>query len=62
MAFDHNAAMQLRKWHNEDSDTAMANSRITMRIGTGTDVQWTSPVTIMNSQITVQVDNNIGHD
>eukprot|EP00971_Amphidinium_carterae_P061632 1220106-Amphidinium_carterae.3 len=52
LEIDHNAAMSLHKWHTEDND-AMTMSTYLIRIAGENGMQWHSPVTIMNSQITM---------
>eukprot|EP00971_Amphidinium_carterae_P344947 6485646-Amphidinium_carterae.2 len=55
---DHRAAMSPHKWHNEDENVIM-NSWVTMCIGpNGLVNQVCSGVTILNSQITMHVDND----
>eukprot|EP00971_Amphidinium_carterae_P090745 1796292-Amphidinium_carterae.2 len=54
---DHRAAMSLHKLHNE-KDSLVTNSRATMRISTGPDMQLRRRATILNAQITMHVEND----
>eukprot|EP00971_Amphidinium_carterae_P136038 2695635-Amphidinium_carterae.1 len=57
---DHKVAMPLRKWHN-DNFLVLNNQHVTMQISNadnGTDLQWSSPVTILHSSITMTVEGD----
>eukprot|EP00971_Amphidinium_carterae_P029111 572404-Amphidinium_carterae.1 len=49
--------MSLQKWHNLD-DSVIANSRVTMRINNGPDMQMYSRLTILHSQVTINMDGD----
>eukprot|EP00971_Amphidinium_carterae_P024319 479996-Amphidinium_carterae.3 len=56
---DHKQAMALHRWHR-DNQMVLNNQLMTMRIhnaGTGTELQWRSPLTILHSSITMTIEN-----
>eukprot|EP00971_Amphidinium_carterae_P067098 1328186-Amphidinium_carterae.1 len=55
MEHDHNAATSLHKWHNEDNDVTIFNNN-KVKPGGDNGWQWRSPVTIMNSQVTMNIE------
>eukprot|EP00971_Amphidinium_carterae_P200785 3984384-Amphidinium_carterae.1 len=59
MEYDHNAAMSLHMWHNEDNDVTVFNSK-KVKFGGDNCWQWRSPVTIMNSQVTLNIESANG--
>eukprot|EP00971_Amphidinium_carterae_P207465 4116453-Amphidinium_carterae.1 len=61
MEHDHNgnAAMSLHKWHNEDNDVTIYNNK-KVRLGGDNCWQWRSPVTIINSQVTINIEAAYG--
>eukprot|EP00971_Amphidinium_carterae_P049974 984923-Amphidinium_carterae.4 len=59
MEHDHKQAMSLHRWHR-DNQFVLNNQQMTTRINNalnGAELQWTSPVTILHSSITMTVEN-----
>eukprot|EP00971_Amphidinium_carterae_P068726 1360838-Amphidinium_carterae.3 len=56
---NHNQAMALHRWHR-DNHMVLTNQQMAARVnnaGSGTELQWTSPATIMQTSVTI---NDIG--
>eukprot|EP00971_Amphidinium_carterae_P085897 1699381-Amphidinium_carterae.1 len=47
--------MALHRWHR-DNAMVLTNQQMAIHAGNGTDLQWTSPVTIMRSSVTLEND------
>eukprot|EP00971_Amphidinium_carterae_P174628 3461696-Amphidinium_carterae.1 len=57
---NHNQAMALHHWHR-DNHMVLTNQQMAIRLnnaGNGTELQWTSPVTIMHSSVTITLEND----
>eukprot|EP00971_Amphidinium_carterae_P288604 5730621-Amphidinium_carterae.4 len=57
---DHNQAMALYHWHR-DNTIILTNQLMAIRVndaGNGTDLHWTSPVTIMHSSMIMTLEND----
>eukprot|EP00971_Amphidinium_carterae_P099632 1970547-Amphidinium_carterae.1 len=57
---NHIQAMALHRWHR-DNAMVLTNQQMAFRVnnaGNGTDLQWTSPMTIMHLSVTMTVEND----
>eukprot|EP00971_Amphidinium_carterae_P348937 6490753-Amphidinium_carterae.1 len=57
----HNQAMALHRWHR-NNHMVLTNQLMAIRVnnaGNGTDLQWTSPVTIMHFSVTTTVEQEV---